>query len=184
MTVTLRTRPAISLVLLSAACLLACGGEDPPLTRSCAGEAIPNCRPYEYAVVTAASLEPDGILVGDPAATVHIRVELDTCGDRSPGPHTVAIRALVTTGGAAGADAGSSGRILSLEEVADDGVTFGDEVARDGSIDVFVPNPFIGDVPVDTDMTLRLAPRLNTCEGDTFELPYRTGARWAPPPGG
>jgi len=184
MTAAHRTLPALPLALLCVAGIAACGGEDPPLTRSCAGEAIPNCRPYEYAVVTTASIEPNGILVGDPAATVHVRVELDTCGARSPGPHSVAIRALVIAGGSIGADAGASERILNLEEVADNGAAFGDDTAQDGLIDVFVPNPFIGDVPPDADMTLRLAPRLNTCEGDTYEIPYRTGARWAPPPGG
>ena len=176
-------RPPTRLLLgLVAPTLLACTGcgDETALERSCGGEAVPDCRPYEYAVVTAASLEPDRVMVGDPTAMLRVHVEMDLCGERAPGPHQVVVRALAQGSGGV-PDAGSSERLYDLEELVDDGSTFGDETAQDGVIDVVLPSFFIGDVPTDTEMTLRFTPQLNTCEGELFELPYRTGPRFVPP---
>ena len=170
-----------SLAIVCASCLtwlLACG-QDPPLARSCAGEAVPNCRPYEYSLIDGAELEPTGIEVGDPAAMAHVVVHLSTCGTATPAPHTIAVSALASREGIG--DSGISPMLFALLELKDDGTTLGDDTPGDGLIDVMVPNPFIGPVPADADVTLRFSAQLGTCVSPTVEIPYRTGARWSAP---
>jgi hypothetical protein len=79
-------------------------------------------------------------------------------------------------------DAGESVRTIELDVLYDDGITHGDAVARDGIVDVMVPNPFF-DVPPSTTMTLRFTPQLMSCSGEAFETVYTTGPDWTPDAG-
>jgi hypothetical protein len=167
----------------AALALAACGGDDRSLLeRSCDGEAVPNCRAYEYAVVTAASMSPEGVLVSDSRARVTIHVELDTCGSKAPSAHRVRVAALGPS--TAFGDGGSGGMtVIPLDDLADDGTSDGDPAARDGVIDATVDNPFFGDVPDDTSLRIRFEPRIDTCAGEALEIDYRVGPRWMPDPG-
>lgn len=162
----------------AALCGLGCGGGDAPLLeRSCAGEAVPNCRAYEYSRVTEAALLPEGLQTGDLAADAMFHVRLETCGARSPAVHQVVVQLLATRGSAA-MDGGSSLMIFPLGSLVDDG-TNGDAMADDGVIDHTVPNPLISAIPPNADVTLRFDPRAGpSCVGEGVEVAYRTGMRF------
>lgn len=175
----MRTIPLAFLLALAAA---ACGDDD-PLEESCSGERVAECAPYEYAVVRSATVEPAMIMVGDPTpeARAHVRVEYDSCGERAPGTHRIAMLARTEREGLP--DAGASLMVITLEELRDDGDSFGDETARDGVVDVMVPNPFF-DLPENRTFDLRFEPRLGSCIGEALEIQYTTGDRWEPPDAG
>lgn len=138
--------------------------------RSCRGEAVLECDPYEWVVVEEASLEPAAIPLGDPRVRAHVRVTLTGCGDRTPVAPTVQLQALLGR-----ADGGPPSSIVPLASVT---------AAAPGSttIDVEIDNPFalLGGVPPDTDLTLRFVPVTGGCTGDALEVPYRTGPRVVP----
>jgi hypothetical protein len=164
-------RLCLLFVILAAGC-----DTEPPLERSCAGQTVDLCGPYEYAEITAASLEPDELPIADFSMTAHIRVELSRC-DMAPAPHAVDLGVIVPdtmmpfdAGG--GGDDISVMSLLTLQE-GRDGDTPGD-----GVIDVTVANPFIATVPDERDVTLRFVPRSTTpggCSGKSIDVPYRTG---------
>src|SRR5260221_200444 len=123
---------------IAALALLACSPTlDPPMTRSCRGEYVIECRPYTYATVTGASLTPSGILLNDPTMRAHVHVDFTRC-DMASMPLTVQIAAFAGGGGDANIpepDGGSTGaRVIPLVTVgpADPGAT---------SIDVMIDNP-------------------------------------------
>jgi hypothetical protein len=171
----------VRLVVLLVLVAAGCGGDGNPLARSCRGRAVPNCLPYEYSVVTEASLEPGMISVGDPGGMARIRVVLDTCGAMAPDPHEVSLSARADNPMGL-PDSGSPPAVFFLTEVRDNGLD-GDATAKDGMIDVMVGNPFIGpEVPPDEDIVIRFQPRAGrTCTGESLEIPYRTGPRFEPP---
>lgn len=146
---------------------------DPPMTRSCRGEYVNECRPYTYASVSAASLTPERITLNDPAMMATVHVEFTECG-MVPGdrPLTVEISAFI--GGTSDAsfsepDGGSSGaRVIPL-------VTVGPPAPGATSIDVTIPNPFFANVPPDSRITLQFAPLVDSCQGALFSVPYHTG---------
>jgi len=174
------TRAVATLAVVIA--LAGCGGEDSLLTRSCRGEAVPNCRPYEYSIVESASLTPDGLSVSDFGAEAHVQVHLQTCGEQAPSPHEIVVRALAASPDVL-ADGGDSVAVYTLLTLSDNGMD-GDAVAKDGVVDVMVPNPFGAEVPADRSMTLRFEPRiLPSCVGETLEAPYHTGTRFQPDAG-
>lgn len=149
---------------------------------SCGGEAVLACRPYTYAQVVSASLEPARVSPGDPRIFPTVRVELRTCGDRVPSPPTVQISALVSGAGgtfpldAAGHDVGPPGddtRVYQLATVRADAPT-------DTLLEESIDNPFDGRIPVESDIQLRFAPVIDGCEGDAITIPYRTGPRPTP----
>jgi len=164
---------ALRIVVAGAALSSGCG-DDPPLERSCGGETVGNCRAYEYAVVTEASVTPDGISPGDPAVRAQVHVVLDTCGEQAPMPHRILVRGLASRVGLP--DAGPSTMVFTLADLRDDGSTDGDAVAKDGIVDVTLDNPFF-DLPASTDVLLRFEPRIDLCSGEALEVPYRTGPR-------
>lgn len=176
--------------------LVGCGGEGEPLDRSCRGKAVPNCLPFEFSIVEEATLEPEGLEIGNFDAVARLRIRLLGCGEDTPMPHQVDISAIAQSTDPF-SDAGTSESRFSLITVRDNGETFGDAVARDGLIDVEIPNPFAGpSVPANTDLLLRFVPSTGSrcsgaictsCTGVPFELMYRTGDRFEgtrPPPTG
>jgi hypothetical protein len=164
-----------ALALFGVLAMGACASE--PLDKSCAGDPIPGCRPFQYSVATAATVEPSGVEVGDPSANVQFHVYLATCGADSPGTHTVVVSSV---GRGSGPDGGSGERVTNLLELRDDGRN-GDAAAMDGVIDVTVTNPFVTSlVPANADITLRFEPRLGTCIGAPVAIAYRTGPAWDP----
>ncbi|HEY8429203.1 MAG TPA: hypothetical protein VIL20_12540 [Sandaracinaceae bacterium] len=161
---------AIAIVLLAAGC------DAPPLDRSCAGESVGLCAPFEYAVVTSASMEPNELPVADFSRTAHIRVEFARC-ESAPAPHVIDLLAIVPDEDPP--DAGGTGdpvrvtNLLTLRDGAD-----GDVQAGDGVIDVEVANPLLNTIPTESDITLRFTPRSTApagCTGGSFDVPYRTG---------
>ncbi len=165
---------------LAALCTLAalgaaagCDDDRTPLQRSCDGEAVGLCQPHAYAKVTAASLTPDGIALGDPTATAMVHVEISTCA-AAPGMHEVRIEAFGERGSGL-PDAGRSEMLFMLDVVEHDG---------SGTIDVTITNPFGTDLPPEADLELRFVPFLDpSCRGEALGgIPYRTGPIWVPPP--
>lgn len=153
-------RSLLALVLLSCN-----GGSD--LERSCSGEAIVNCLPYQYSVIEEAIVEPDMLNVGDVTQTAHIRVVLSTCSEGGF-THDVSLRLLDPGTGL------EDERLLDILTLVDDGETEGDETAGDGVIDVRVPNPFVGEtLPANSDVSLRFQSKSRsdcssgTCRGDS-----------------
>ena len=171
------------LVVVTVWSAAACGGEPTPeeaLVKSCNGDTLRYCQPYEYALVREGVVMPDGIEIADPTATVGVIVRFDRCAEAS-GPHTIRIQAIVEgppdepDGGATG-----GGGVYNVYELRDDGTTDGDAVAEDGEIDVVISSIFYPPVPPSTSLTLRFQPALDDCPGGTFESPYRTGPMWMP----
>jgi hypothetical protein len=134
--------------------------------RSCAGEAVLECDPYEWAVIEEASLEPSAIPIGDPRARARVRVRATTCGERTPLPLTVQVQVLL--GRTDGGPPSSLVQLVSVEA----------PTAGSGAIDVMIDNPFTlaGGVPPDTNVSLRFVPVIGGCDGDALEIPYRTGS--------
>lgn len=139
-------------------------------TRSCGGEPVLECDPYEWAVVEEASFEPAEVTIGDPRIRPHVRVTLSTCGERTPVAPTVQIQALLGR-----TDGGAPTRIVELATVSASSPT-------STGIDVMIDNPFTvaGGLPPDTNVTLRFVPVVGGCDGDALEIPYRTGEVVAP----
>jgi hypothetical protein len=166
------TRLHLALALLMAS---ACGdGELTPeesLSKSCAGEVIPNCRPYEYGIVREGSVAPDGVEVGDPLATVDVRFVIDGCSDA---PMAHAVRLIAIDENASTPDGGTTGRMTILD-------TFRDGSSRDDDPDIgvfegTVENFFLTTlVEPMTDLTLTFEPQIDVCTGGTVDLSYRTG---------
>lgn len=179
----------LAMAVALASLVAACGDDAPLLERSCRGKAVPNCLPYEYSVVEDAVLEPSRVEVDHPDMDVHVRVELANCGEDTPRGHIVAITARAETESDL-ADGGTGTRVFEVLTVRDDGTTFGDDVAKDGVIDVTVENPFIGpEVLADKQLLLRFEPRTPpecsegvciSCRGEAFEVEYHTGPRFMP----
>jgi hypothetical protein len=165
--------------ILFCVCLGACGGD--PIEQSCDGEALPSCRPFEYAIAESATADPGMLEVGDPLSEIVFHVTLRTCGAQAPDPHRVAVSA-VSEGGPGGLDGGAGGtRVTMLLELADDGSTFGDPTAKDGVVDATVSTPFMSSlVSPNADIRLRFTPRSRSCSGEYVEIPYRTGDLWMP----
>lgn len=163
-----------ALAITASFALLACAPAlDPPMTRSCRGEYVNECRPYTYAMVSAASLTPERITLNDPAMMAHVHVEFTECAMvSSTTPLTVQIAAFIGGVGDAAVpepDGGSSGaRVVPLG-------TVGPPAAGATSIDVMIANPFFANVPADTDITLQFAPIIDGCQGTLVEVPYHTG---------
>ncbi len=171
-------RTTLSLALLATA---ACGDGDltpeESLDESCNGEVIPNCRPYEYAIVREASIGPENIEVGDPLATVDVRFEIDACAD-APMAHAVALEAVDESGG--GVDGGVTGRMTTLDTFYDDGPR--DENPAEGVFEATVENVFLSElVSPETELILTFEPRIDVCRGGTVELSYRTGPAYEGP---
>ncbi len=148
---------------------LALGCEGPLLERSCAGEPVELCAPYEHSVVASASVTPNELPVADFSMTARVQVELERCPD-APAPHAVELLAVVP------ADDPSDVRITSLVTLRDG--RDGDLVEGDGIIDVAIANPLLLTVPPETDILLRFTPRSTAsrgCAGEDLEIPYRTG---------
>lgn len=170
------------LTLLSFLLLVSCS--ESKLERSCSGEGVTDCLPYEYAEIVSASMTPPNVPVDALGEEVDIRVEFDKC-ERSPRPHVVPV--VMRIGGLN--DSGSDARLINLLELRDDGMD-GDATPMDGVIDVTVPNPFFGisDVPTNTNVVIQFQTRMpadctggtcigGTCRSPEFEIPYRTGGR-------
>lgn len=166
--------PLLAGPLFSGALLIgACEG-GAPFERSCEGERVDLCGPYEYALVHSASLEPSNLPIADFSLEATVRVELDRC-EMAPAPHEVLVDALIP-GGRGGSDGGAPAlsvvNLLTLEEGRD-----GDEPG-DAVIEAEVTNPFIATIPPETPVTLRFTARstaVGGCSGGVYELPYRTG---------
>lgn len=174
----MKSRLHLAACLAAAASLGACTST--PLERSCDGERVDDCDPHAYAVVRDVTLDPPMVMPGDPTARIQVRVELGKCED-APGNHRVVMEARTSRAGFG--DAGDSLMVIMLEELRDDGTTFGDETAGDGVIDVSVPNPFF-ELPPERTVDLRFEPRLGSCEGEALELQYTTGPEWSADGGG
>ncbi len=162
--------------------LASAGCDRPPLERSCGGEVVLACDPYEYAEIVSATLEPTRISPGDPRGFATVRVELRTCGDRVPVAPEVQLAALVSGAGgsfpldASGRDVGPPGDGTRLYQLAS--VRAG--ATTDTVIERTIDNPFDSRIPIDSDITLRFAPVIGGCEGEALEIPYRTGPRPSP----
>jgi hypothetical protein len=168
--------------LAAMACLALLGctpALDPPMTRSCRGEYVNECRPQTYASISAASLMPERITLDDPSMTAMVHVEFTECAMvPSDRPLHVEISAFV--GGTTDAsfsepDGGSSGaRVIPL-------ATVGPPAPGATSIDVTIPNPFFANVPADRNITLQFAPIVDGCQGELVSVPYHTGIVLAAP---
>lgn len=147
---------SLSLLLALAGC-----GPSTNLARSCGGERVLECDPYEWSAVLDGTFTPN-VPIADPTTRVDVTVDLESCGASTPGAIAVNIQALV-----------GSGDDLRVADVA----TVRAATASDNRIETTIDNPFSlgGTVPPDTDITLRFVPVIGGCEGDAFELPYRTG---------
>ena len=168
-----------ALLLVTMFSLLGCSpAVDPPMTRSCCGEYVNECRPYDYARVTAASLTPDGITLNDPAMRATVHVEFERCGMATL-PLYVQISVFVGGTGDASIpepDGGStSARVIPLGMV-------GPAASGATSIDAVIDNPFFANVPANTRVTLQFAPMIDDCQGQIFETAYRTGPVVTPMP--
>lgn len=161
-------RSALVLTLLV---LAGCSSVDPPMTRSCRGEYVNECRPYTYARITAATLTPSRITLADPTMSAMVHVELTRC-DMAPLPLYVQLSAFVGATGDARIPepdgGGSSARVIPLTMIGpvDAGAT---------SMDVTIPNPFFTNVPADSDITLQFEPVIDDCGGEVLSIPYHTG---------
>jgi len=171
-------RRAVSLIALAVpAAVAGCSTSD--FDRSCGGEPVRSCDPYEYARVTSATIEPEEIEVDSPFEEAHVRVEYESCDSADAPPyHRITLSARVDAEGLP--DAGTSTRELVLADVRDDGESDGDETAGDGVVDVTIDNPFF-DVPPEIEIVVELEPRWESCRGDAKEITYRTGAQYVPP---
>lgn len=131
------------------------------LARSCGGERVLECDPYEWSGVLDATFTPD-VPLGDPTVPVDVTVDLESCGETSPAAVAVNIQALV-----------GSGASLRVADVA----TVRAAAAGETRIEATIENPFTvgGTIPPEEDITLRFVPVIGGCEGDAFEMPYRTG---------
>jgi hypothetical protein len=169
----------VLLVCGAALALTACSDDDPPpeeaLRRSCDGDTLRYCRPYEYAIVRAGTVDPPEVMISDPAAMVRVTVSYDRC-ESAPGPHRIRIQAL---GEAAAPDGGSDTSVYMLDELRDDG-TGGDTTAEDGELMIVKASFFDPPVPPSENLLLRFQPALNDCLGGVLEVPYRTGPRFTP----
>ncbi len=169
---------ALSLVVVAASLSgLGCDQAAGAFDRSCGGEYINSCMPYEYTQVVTASLEPERISPGDNLGVATIRATFRNCGERSPAPPALQITAVITRAGTS----------VPLDGRSDGGITGSGErivplgTYRNTSSDplVFVAtiaNPFDEvSIPGNAEFTLRFRSVVNTCEGDGIETPYRTG---------
>lgn len=169
-------RAWLRLAFSSIPLIMALGCEVPLLQRSCAGERVALCVPYEHSVVTSASIEPAELPVADFSMDARVRIELERCPD-APAPHVVELLAVVPDG-----EPGEV-RVTSLVTLRDG--EDGDPVDGDGIIDVTITNPLLVTVPPESDITLRFSPRSLRrdtsdpldigCTGESFDVPYRTG---------
>lgn len=159
-----------------ALCGAGCGDE---LDDSCGGESFGTCDPYEYSVVTSATVSPELAMPGDPETPVEIRVTYDSCGSDAPARPRIQLKARVTSSTGL-SDSGPSLVVVDLATLRDDGTTFGDDEAGDGVVDATLFNPFF-DLPGERTVTLVFEPRVNSCQGKAYELEYRLGERWEPP---
>lgn len=159
MTSTPRRIAALLTTLLSAGCA---PGTD--ADRSCAGERVLECDPYEWGVVTSATIEPAAIPLGDPRVRAHFVVEVATCGATTPATPTIQVQALL---GPVDGPPTSVAELTTLRAASPTSTT----------IDVMVDNPFTleGGVPPNTEIRLRFLPVIGGCDGDALEVPYRTG---------
>lgn len=168
-------------LLLFCVAFCACSDSRPLLERSCAGEAVGPCAPFAYSVMTDATFAPTELQVGDLSANAQVHVQFENCGDASPVGHSVHIQALVTRASSFG-DGGVSTQVFDVNSIYDDG-SAGDAVAKDGIIDVSIPNPFTSQYPPNASITLRFTPRASlACEGQSLEVPYQIGDRFMPTP--
>ncbi len=159
---------------------LACSSAAPPMTRSCRGEYVDECRPYTYAQITNATLDPQGITLGDATMQAHVHVDFTRCDMGTDLPLTVQISAFVgATGDGSIPDPDDTGvssdaRVIPL-------TTVGPPAMGSNSIDVMIDNPFFAQVPANTRIQLQFAPIIDDCEGDLFSESYRTGPVVATP---
>jgi len=161
--------------ILGALVLAACSpAVDPPMTRSCRGEYVDECRPYTYARIVGATLTPSGITLNDPVMRAQVHVDFTRC-DMGTMPLTVEIAAFV--GGdsvdahiTSPSDGGgsSNARVIPL-------TTIGPVTPGTTSIDVTIDNPFFANVPANSPITLQFAPIIDGCQGDLFTIAYQTG---------
>lgn len=155
-------------VLVALGAVACSGPPEPPEVRSCRGEPVLECDPYEWAVATAASFDPPAVPIADPRVRPTVVVELETCGATTPSAPTVQIYAVFRE-----TDAGEPGRAISLATVRAASAT-------DTRIEATIDNPFTLSIPPETDVTLRFLPVVGGCDGEAFELPYRTGPTLTP----
>ena len=149
----------------------------PDFERSCNGEYIDACQPYEYTQVVTASLEPQRISPGDNLGVATVRATFRNCGERAPAPAALQITAVISRGGTSvpfdvqsdGGATGSGERIVPLGTYRN---TSSDPLVFIATIE----NPF-GEVsiPGNADITLRYRSIIGVCEGDGIESAYRTG---------
>ncbi len=188
---TLSALPALSalsaLPVVAALCLLGAlnllGCEDSELTpeqsleKSCNGEIIVNCRPYEYAIVREATVMPPEVEVGDPLARIDVRVVFDGCAD-APSTHIISLQGLDESGGDT-SDGGTPGSIFPLTTLRDGSPDDMDDAP--GVIVASVENFFIAPVPARTDLVIQVEPRIDVCRGGSVNVAYRTGATFEMP---
>ncbi len=164
--------------LIFAPVLAGCGDSGSLLSQSCSGKAIPNCRAYDYSVISAASITPAGLYALQ-TSTATIHVKLGTCGAKKLQRHDVSLEAILSTSVTRDGGSGEQ-RTVSLTTFRDDG-TRGDSQADDDSIDITITNPFVGTtIPDNTDITLRfrsssIRGAAEVCSSPEFDIPYRTG---------
>lgn len=143
---------------------VACDGASTQLGRSCGGAPVLECDPYEWSVVTAASFTPE-VPIGDPMVRPRVEVTLDSCGATTPDAPDVQIQAIIGP-----IDGGMPSRVIEV-------ITVHAEEPTSTSIDVTIDNPFTlgSGVPEDETITLRFTPIVAGCDGESFNLVYRTG---------
>gem|GEM_PF-2387887 len=172
----LRLRVSSLLVVMASFEAMGCS-RAPAFERSCNGEYINACIPFEYTQVVTASLEPQRISPGDNLGVATLRATFRNCGERTPAPAALQITAVIARAGTTvpfdsrgdGGPTGSGQRIVPLG-------TFRN-ASRDPLVFLAtVENPFDEvSIPGNADFTLRFRSIIGACEGDGIESPYRTG---------
>ncbi|MBW2462249.1 MAG: hypothetical protein JRH11_11435 [Deltaproteobacteria bacterium] len=173
--------PVTALCLLNLLSVFGCGDSEltpeQSLEKSCNGEIIVNCRPYEYAIVREATVMPTEVEVGDPLARIDVRVVYDGCAD-APSTHIISLRGIDESGGDT-SDGGTPGSVFPLTTLRDGSSDDMDDAP--GVIATSVANFFIAPVPARAELVIQVEPRIDVCRGESVHVPYRTGATFEMP---
>lgn len=164
---------SVVLLLLPA---LGCEPRRTPFERSCAGQYIDGCMPYEYARVLTASFTPERLRPSDSLLPATLHATFQTCGVQTPAPPALQISAVVGSGSIPVDARRDGGSFMSGQRIIQLGTYFNTS-SNPLVFDAVVDNPFDATtIPGNTDLVLRFRPLINACEGEGIEMNYRTGA--------
>jgi hypothetical protein len=153
---------------------MGCTPRATPFARSCGGEYIDGCMPYEYAQVVVGTFAPERIQPGDTLMRATLRATFETCGARTPAPPALQVSVVLGSAGSA-VDARRDGGAFPMGQRVVPLGTYRNMSADPLVFEAVVTNPFDRTIPGNTELTLIFSPIVNTCEGQGLEVRYRTG---------